>query len=407
MGNQFSDGLPIEFESQICVFPNSSDEVSSIGTEDIIELVDKKTKRKLLGKNKDTHIYKYTNIQTVELNERFIQIGQSFQIDYNDVINVEILSEKGLGVHLMSQSCQYMRLIVAKYDCPYCDSHTDFISSLSKHIKDRHNKKPNTTEIKEQRRHLFYIYLIGEAEFAKGGLNNHVEINNAPDFSKHTFEKVAQKINQKSANLEEDLEVLLDWIEKPGELRIEGLEKGSSTTRGTISGSTESKGVSRGIQVGPFTREKSKSQGSIDAKIESSTSDNTFSSDIDFLQIDKDGIYAESDPIINVRYLDIDRVAKRKNGIYAEIGQQTYSMNGYGHFGTSPLKEHNLSKAFAIIENKVNASNKLEESSKEMDKNNSEQTPTEKIKELKKLYDDGIISEEEFESKKKELLDKF
>jgi hypothetical protein len=36
----------------------------------------------------------------------------------------------------------------------------------------------------------------------------------------------------------------------------------------------------------------------------------------------------------------------------------------------------------------------------------NEKTPTEKIEDLKNLYDKGIISEEEFKSKKSELLDK-
>jgi hypothetical protein len=306
----------------------------------------------------------------------------------------------------MSEKNDFMLLVVARYDCPLCDNYTDYIDSLVVHTNEIHDKEYDIKELKEGSKHLSYIYFMAKGnKFAKGGLNNHVELKYDPNITKDDFEMILGKVKQEAENLDPDINILNNWVEKSGELRIEGLEKDSSITKGTISARTESEGVSRGVQVGPFTKEKSKSQGSIEGKINSVTTDNTFSSDIKFIQIDNDGIYVESDPVIDISYSDIDRVAKRHNGIYAEIGQQTYSIMGYGHFGTSSLEEYDLRQVISTIQKRIEDSNG--KSSKKERSDQSDQTPAERMRDLKQLCDDGIISEDEFESKKGELLDEF
>ena len=441
------------FESHICIFPEPSGKLLSIVTQDIVELSNKTTKRKLLGENKNTYTYKYTNLKNIVVSNENIIIGDNeATIDYEDVVHVESFSEKALDVHITSVNAKFMLLVVAKYKCPYCDTFFDYISALPKHIywcsdKDLYitgipekkekklninkyaDKKLNSeidrvanieaveeeniteidiTEIMKGDKQLFYIYLMGKGNvFGKSGINNHVRIKNEPTVSGDDFEKLVKRISQRCDNLENNMIILNNWLEKPGELRIEGLEKGNSISRGTISGKTESEGVSRGIQVGPFTRGESKSRGSIEGKIETATTDNTFSSDIEFLQIDKNGIYVESDPIIDVRYSDIDRVAKRDNGLFAEIGQQTYSIIGYGSFGTASLEEYNLDEVISSIKENIENSDEENKVPNRKGQNDSNQTPAEKIQDLNTLYDEGIISEDEFNSKKKQLLDEF
>ena len=54
---------------------------------------------------------------------------------------------------------------------------------------------------------------------------------------------------------------------------------------------------------------------------------------------------------------------------------------------------------------------RMDEGIKEVSKGNvnesSQQSNTEKLRELKSLHDDGIISKEEYEEKRKEILDRF
>lgn len=399
----------LSFKSQICIYPDLSGELSSIGAQDIIKKVDETSDRNIFDKNDSTYIYEYTNIQSVSLSEEKIVIGYNgTEIYYEDIVHSEIVSGKPLDTSQRCTDSYFLRLVVAKYNCPYCSNHIDYINPLQTHIEKHHDERYDITEIREEDRHFSYIYFIGrDNKFSRLGINNYIRIRNKPNVSKGDFGKAIQRIHQKCDNLESDIIILNDWIEQSGELRIEGLQKGNSVTGGTISGNTESEGVSRGVQVGPFTRGKSKSQGSFEGKIDTVSSDNTFSSEINFLQIDKDGIYVESDPIIDISYSDIDRVAKRDNGIFAEIGQQTYSISGYGYNNNASFEKYDLDDIISSIQERIENADKGTESANEETKTESSQTPAKKIQDLKELYDDGIISEDEFETKKEELLDKF
>ena len=395
------------FNSHVCVFPESSGKLSSVGTQDILDLDGKETNKKLLGADEVTYNYKYTNIQPVEIRDTDIKIGHdgisvdAVTIDFKDIVHAEVFSVKKLDYRrvLSRSGYNFMNLVVARYNCPYCDNHRDYLGSLSTHISEIHDEEYEIEKIKKENKDLSYIYFMprGGITIEKAGDNKQAEMINEPNVTKEDFETIVERIKKEADNLDQDVKILNHWVEKPGELRIEGVEEGSSNTRGTISARTESEGVSRGVQVGPFTKGKSKSQGSVEGKIESYTTDNTFSSNIDFIQIDKDGIYVESDPIIDISYSDIDRVAKRNNGIYAEIGLQTYSIMG--------REPHDWRQIIATIQKRIEDSNG--KNSKKEGNDQSDQTPAERMRDLKQLYEDGIVSEDEFESKKEELLDEF
>ena len=78
---------------------------------------------------------------------------------------------------------------------------------------------------------------------------------------------------------------------------------------------------------------------------------------------------------------------------------------GYGHFGTSSLEEYDLRQVISTIQKRIEDSNGKNLKKERSDQ--SDQTPAERMWDLKQLCDDGIISEDEFESKKGELLDEF
>jgi hypothetical protein len=401
---------PREFEAHISVYPDSTDELPFSETK-IFEQVDEKRELKVFSGKHTTNQYQYKNIRKVKFDEENIRISpytSQCTINYDDIVDAKILSGRGLDTYpkTSADGCEYLRLILAQIDCPHCDNFSGFLSSVIDHIEVDHDKEIETANVKSQDTRLFYLYFLGEDHsIFKGGNNNHAELINKPDTSIEEFKPLIRNVKSDSGYLDDELKVLIDWIEKPGELRIEGLNEGSSTTTGRISGETDIAGGSRGIQIGPFTREKSRSQGSIQADIKSNTSDNTFTSDIDFLQIDRNGIYVKSDPVIDIEYSEIERVSKRNNGVFAEIGQQTYSINGYGHFMTSPLKRDNLDAAFGQIESKIRDKEDTVEST--VDSQLNIQTPAEKIEDLNQLYQNDIISKEEFESKKSDLLDEF
>jgi hypothetical protein len=401
---------PREFEAHISVYPESTSDLPFSETE-IFEQIDEKRELKVFSGKHRTAQYQYKNVRKIKVDEENIRISpytSQCTINYDDIVDAKILSGRGLDTDpsTSSNGCEYLRIILSKIDCPHCDNFSGFLSDVINHIETDHGKKIDTDDIKSQDHQLFYLYFLGsDHSIFTGGNNDHAELINKPDTSGGEFEALIRNVNSKSGYLDDELKVLIDWIEKPGELRIEGLTKGSSTTTGKITGDTDIDGASRGIQIGPFTREKSKSQGSIQADIRSNTSDNTFTSDVDFLQIDRNGIYVKSDPVIDIEYSEIERVSKRNNGIFVEIGQQTYSINGYGHFMTSPLKRDNLDAAFGQIESKIG--DKEDTVANTVDGQVNEQTPAEKIEDLNQLYQNNIISKEEFESKKTDLLDEF
>jgi len=373
MRNSNKGGL-ITFDTQVCAFPESSDRLSSIGAKDITKRVKINTNKKIFSEDEKTYVYEYTNIKNVRVTRDKIHIGSSFSIDHNDVINAEYIQDRRVddGTSWRNDNIKYLRLVIDE----------------------------NSTDMEEhsQRESLYYIYFLARSNDFEHKTNatwKHVRVRDDISASAQDLKRTVRKINKNSTDHENELTVVSDWIMKPPKLRIEGVDKGSSITGGTISGNTQSTGSSKGIQVGPFTKGKSTSQGSFEGKINTTTSDNTFTSEIKLFIVGKNGIYIKSDPNINVNYSEINRIARADDGIFIEIGQQTYSVEPtYNN-----VSFNDLNGSFSTVRSKIKSSSNAEENF------TSESKPTEQINELKKLYDKGAITEEEFNNKKKELLD--
>jgi len=289
-----------------------------------------------------------------------------------------------------------LRIIYTNYYCPNCDNFTGCASAVREHIRsseDEQHDAPAKDAPKEDV--LFYVYLIGGVKESR---SNHKFVNEP----KNAIRGFKDLLLKECEHLQDDIHILKDWVDFDGKLKIQGVKEGSSRITGGISGRTKSEGGSKGVEIGPFTRGKSKSEGSIEADFNARISDNTFSSSIEFLQIDNYGIYVESDPVINVPYTEIDRVLERKTrhgkGMNVEIGESTYT------FEVINSGDSSVSEAISFMKQRISEAKKEQSGSQAGQPN---QTPAEKIKDLKELYDDGIISEDEFESKKDKLLDEF
>lgn len=393
-----SDMQGFTFEANICIYPETSDNKSDYQT-----IIEKCGKSQELDQNiwklkQDvikTHEYKHTNISKIELLQNNMKITfpqekigedrESLHIDYNDIINIKLLDRKRIGSTMLLYDSTYLRLILDSSKNNQDDRELHYIYLIGQHQGRIDRPKANTTDIQ-------------------------YEVVHEPDVSKKMLKKAGQFLTGKCENLEQDMAVLIDWIEWNGMLRIQGVKEGDKRITGSISGETQSSGVSRGVQVGPFSKSQSKSTGSVEADVGGKIEDNTFESDIKFFQVDKDGIYIDSDPILDLPYSEIDRVLERDKGVQVEIGDTTYSLTGRSIFVNGRVRpkslDRDISAVCSFIQEKVEKSQDSTPKSKPESGVDS-QTPAEKIQDLKQLLDDGIISEDEFEAKKNELLDEF
>lgn len=251
--------------------------------------------------------------------------------------------------------------------------------------------------------HIYFILNkreidVGETlkRMQSGGMKTDLK-NNTPTCSPEKLEEIEGFVDSRVTDTsnKSPVYVLNEWIEDNAELKIQGWQQGSSELSGVINGTTNSSGKSKGIEIGPFTRAKTKSNSTIDADLQGEISDNTFSSDIINFQVFENGVHVVSDPILDFSYKNIDKVVKRNSGMIIESGQTSYSISG--------LPRPNFDEIIDFLQRKVDSSSTQSDSNNQ--NSDDDKNETEKIREVKQLYEDGIITEEEFESKKQGLLD--
>jgi hypothetical protein len=267
---------------------------------------------KLLGSGHKELIYEYSPNQNLLIGNDGVSVDSGIieaDISYNSILDVELLQDKDLNVSSLGyvfHSTDYVRLTVGNYACPFCENYTGLYDSVTNHI----SSADDEVHIQDQKRtfdidSVFYIYLVGKAErfsYTGGRFEGDDEftIENQPSIKSSELEHTAEKISKNIDNREEDAYVLQDYIQRRCNLKVEGWqESGVTDIKGGMSGSFNSSGKAKGVEVGPFIRSKSKSEGSVSAEIDGSISDDSFTSKINFLQISEDGIFVDSDPVLN------------------------------------------------------------------------------------------------------------
>lgn len=184
-----------------------------------------------------------------------------------------------------------------------------------------------------------------------------------------------------------------EWAEYSAKLKIQEWDDRTVSTGPDLEGKLKSKGKSKGFQIGPFSRGKTKSEADIQLSDKSmpDIDQGAYTASIDAFIVYGNGIVVESDPRIDILYSDIEQVMLNSDGLSIRSDQLTYTISGIDR------SEDYLKNLVDEIKGGINDEPDNERTQSE--------TPTEKIREIKSLYDDGILSEKEFNEKKNELLD--
>lgn len=227
--------------------------------------------------------------------------------------------------------------------------------------------------------------------------------------SKTRFETVKgeerDKIKRKKEKIErwrnDNKYTIVDkYKSETGLLKIEEWTDGNSKLDGSISMEGSSKGKSRGLIIGPFTGSKTKSSMSAKGDIDASISNNKFTAEIQTLMIRNDNLKLDSDVIeFDMAISEIDRAYETNAGFIVESNGTTFRL------GDLP-EGSRISPVVRYIEN--NRSDQPSDSeSKSESSENSDKELTNKLEELQGLHEKGVLSDDEFESKKEELLEDF
>lgn len=197
-------------------------------------------------------------------------------------------------------------------------------------------------------------------------------------------------------------------MERP-DLKVEGWTDGSSSVDAEINASGSSEGKSKGIEIGPFTRSKTSSNSSIEGDLSGSISDNSYTTDVLLFRLYDEFIFIDSKLELELYYKNIDNIFKEdgggmtmRNGTLVKPGDGVVIQTGSVSFRIEDLPDDApIDEAIDFIKSKM--TNEGKESSN-VDGSDTK-TDADKLRDLKELYDEDILSEEEFESKKKEILD--
>jgi hypothetical protein len=351
----------------------------------------------MLGEGYTELVYEFNSKKELSLENDGISIGDIIVL-YKDILNARLLKDRDLiassDSSFVFHSCDYIALTVAKDGIQPDQPPSDYEGEV------------------------FHLYLIGKPKklsyYGTVYHNNDDQflIGNSLSVSRTQLEKVFSEIQEKISESLPETYILQDYIERPSHLKIEGWqESGGTNINAGVGGELSNTGSSRGIQIGPYSRSKSKSKGTITAELDGNIADNSFSSEIDFIQVSEKGLYIDSDPVLDIDYEAIDRVLKRDKGFTIEADGTAYTIVGprqltsmlLGKDGSfSALDSPNLEEAIVFIQEQVSQSRDNKEPVEESDNKSAD-----KLRELKELHDEGILTDDEFESKKEDLLDDF
>ena len=192
--------------------------------------------------------------------------------------------------------------------------------------------------------------------------------------------------------------ILVYGISSTATLKIDGWTEGSSKISADLMGQAETKGKSLGVGIGVISRGYSSENSSISGGISGEISNNTYSSEIHFFKIYDDKVVIDADLQIRLDYSEISNVMANSSDMVIETPSIVYRVSGIS-------SKRPVTEAASYIKSKIadmtNDNENLQEN------NNTAKRPSQRLIELKNLYDEGIIDEHEFEEKKGEILEDF
>lgn len=220
-----------------------------------------------------------------------------------------------------------------------------------------------------------------------------------PDFPYEVLDYIQENIRSQQTNTKAEYTLVRPFDPLRTELQIEGWTDGSSQIQGDITADSETKGKSRGISISALSQSKITTESALEGELSGAISDNTFSSKVICLKLYDDRIVIDSKMKIDLFYSDIKNVfqSQQREGIVIEAGSKTFRVEGIIHDELYEASEFLSEKIKQFEENDDSPSNEEDNSTDSVDK----------IRELKQLHEDGILTDEEFQSKKEELLEDF
>lgn len=218
-----------------------------------------------------------------------------------------------------------------------------------------------------------------------------VEVS-VPNLSERVAEEMATTVQNDESQLVTYVPV--DYLKTDGELRVEGWKDGASEINAGVDADATTAGVSLGFSPGPVSVGGSASKSSISGDIDGEISDNTYSTPIDSFLIFEDKIIIDSDLHIELYYDEIDRVTPAERGFVIYVGETTYR-----------TKIQECRDEIGDIAEYMNG--QITSLGADQEEVNVPKEIANKLTQLKELHTDGVISDDDFEKKKSELLDDF
>jgi hypothetical protein len=192
--------------------------------------------------------------------------------------------------------------------------------------------------------------------------------------------------------------VLVFGISDSATLKIDSWIDGSSKISADLTGQAETKGKSLGVGIGILSRGYSSENSIISGDILGAISDNSYSSKIHLFKIYDDEVVIDADLQIRLDYSEISNVLANSSNMVIETSSIVYRISGISN--QRPVIEAASYMKSKIAKTPSNNENLQENSAKNV-------RPSQRLIELKNLYDEGIIDKNEFEEKKQEILEEF
>jgi hypothetical protein len=396
----------LEFEIGLCVYREMVGGVDGLTRDNLVKLTEEK--HKFLSETERHYMHK-NNFEAVFSDERF-DISD-YSIKYDDVRDICLLKYPSDIMSLDSglptasryyddyPSAHCLRIAVAESQCSLCQDFSGLSESVKDHLKTSHEHEKSGSEDEDSvpTGNFYYFYMF----YGSQSSDENVKIADTPSGRVKDLKKAKEVLRNRCNNCHDKFYVLKDWISLGHGMKIHGPEDGRSFVSGGLSGTTESSGKSRGVQIGPFTRGKSESSGSIEADLGATISEQSPSSSLDFFRVSDDHVYVESDPVLNVPHSRLTTVRKAKE----RMGYERIHLGIDNSVFTCEVSQY-IDEADSVVSFLTNKITEMA-AQKSTDTQSSGQTTAEKIRDLGELYESGIITEEEFQMKKQELLDEF
>lgn len=196
-----------------------------------------------------------------------------------------------------------------------------------------------------------------------------------------------------------------------GVLKIEEWTKGSSTVDGNIGLEGQSKGKSAGLNIGGFSASRTKSSVSASGDISAKISNNSYEASIESLAMDDNEMTISTNDIqFDIEFTEIEKVYSLDDGFVVQALTNTFRMEGLGDSRIIGSDDNTtVNAAIGHIQRQIeeiqNTAISQQSDTKSESESVSNSDESSRLKELKELHNEEIITDEEFKSKKEELLD--